>query len=227
MKKTIFPVLLLLFSSIIFSQSLNIYKTDQTSVNFELSDIDSITFSLVSLAKALDLSSWKCMTTEPIIEEIVPAPGVYEKVAEGLKIYGNDNQINQAVHPVSISGNSIINKNIYVKWKAKDNGVFVTVTIDLYTDTTNWDSACRMTNLTVNSSSNGPDVISGDTWYYTRIAVTSNIAVSTTSTDNYDNNGGTIIQELSTNFSEPVKTFAFGINANKLSYVILGEARIE
>jgi hypothetical protein len=227
MNHRILPILLLLVSNIAFSQSLTIYKTDQTPVNFELSDIDSITFSITSLAKALDLSNWECMMTEPAPEKVSPAPGVFEQVAEGLKIIGNDNQTNQAIHLAATADNPIMNKNICLKWKANGNGNFMKITTDLYADTTNWISAYRMINLTTIHSTDDSKIIFDNTWYYTRISVGPNNATSTTSTENYDNHGGTVIQELSTNFSDPVKTFTFGAKANKESYVILGKVRIE
>jgi hypothetical protein len=227
MKNIIMLTLLLLLSNIAFSQSLIIYKTDQTAVNFELSEVDSITFSVTPFMPALDLSNWECIITEPAIEKVNPAAGVFEKVAEGLKIYGNDSQLNKAVHLTSISNNPIMDKNIYLKWKADGNGNFMRVTIDLYADTTNWSAASRMINLTTNYSSEDSKVISDDMWYYTRMVVTSNSVISITSIENYDNSGSTIIQELSTHIPEPVTTFTFGTKANNASYVLLSEVRME
>lgn len=227
MKNIIILTIFLLLSNIALSQSLIIYKTDQTTVNFKLSDVDSINFSVTSLAKPLDLSNWECITAEPALKKVNPAAGVLEKVAEGLKIYGNDNQTIQAVHPTSIGDNPIMDKTIYLKWKATDNGHFMNVSIHLHADTTIWTSAYRMMNLTTNRSADGSQVISDDTWYYTRIVVSASQALSTTAAENYDNNGGTLIQELSVDLAEPVKTFTFGTKANKVSYVVLGEVRIE
>jgi hypothetical protein len=227
MKKIIMLTLLLLLSHIALSQSLIIYKTDHTKIDFKLSDVDSITFSVTSLAKSLDLSNWECMTIEPALEKVNPVAGVLEKVTEGLKIYGNDNQLNQAVRLASLSDNPIMDKTIYLKWKANGNNGFMNVTINLYADTTYWTSAYSIINLTTNHPSDGSQVIFDDTWYYTRIVITSNKAISTTAFENYDSNGGAVIQELSTNLSEAVKAFTFGTKAPKVSNVILGEVRIE
>ncbi|MDD5764662.1 MAG: hypothetical protein PHW79_00225 [Candidatus Marinimicrobia bacterium] len=227
MKKMTFLLLILLSSNLIFAQSLMIYKTDQTSMSFDLSEIDSITFSVTALSKTLDLSGWKCLTIEPVTKEIRPATGVLEEVAEGLKIFGSGNQITNSIHLASVSDNPITDKSVYLKWKMEDMGNLMSVVIDLYTDTTNWTDGCRITNFTTGYSTEGQSVISNDTWYFTRITVTTNTAVSTTSTDDYDIDGGVVIQESLINLSEPVKTFTFGAKANPASYLLLGEVRIE
>lgn len=227
MKNRILIILSLLFSNMAISQSLTIYRTDQTSINFELSDVDSITFSVTSLAKTLELSNREYLITEQTIKKFNSPVGVFERVAEGLKINGNDNQTSQTIRLASIAENPIMDKNIYLKWKIDGNGNAINITIILYADTIKWSPAYQINNFTAHYSSNDPKVISDNTWYYTRISVNSNKAISTTSTENYDNHGGTIIQDVSINLVEPVKTFTFGVKANKESYAILGEVRIE
>jgi hypothetical protein len=227
MKKTILITLFVLLSNIAFSQSVIIYRTDQTSISFQLSEVDSITFSMTSFAEALDLSSWECMTTEPVIKKATPAAGVFEKVAEGLKIYGNDNQINQVVHLASISENPITDKTIYLKWKVDGSNNPVNVKINLLTDTTNWSSGYQALNLATGYSFDGSKSLSDGTWYFTRIVITSGTAVSITAIEDYNDNGGTIVQQLTTNLPQVVKTFAFRIKASKASYVLLAEMRIE
>jgi len=101
------------------------------------------------------------------------------------------------------------------------------VAVNFYADTSNWSDAYRMMNLNTDSSSDGSEVISSGTWYFTRIAIESNTIVSVTAAENYADKGGKIIQELSSTISEPLKTFAFEINANKKSFAVLGEVRIE
>lgn len=227
MKKIVFTTFLLLSSNLAFTQSFMIYKTDQTSLSFDLSVIDSITISVTSLAKALTVSNWECNTTGSSVENTEAVTGAMEEVAEGLKIYGGGDQINQSVHLASIADNPVMQKTIYLKWKAQDNGDFMAVVVNLYADTSNWSDAYRMVNLTTDYSSDGSEVISSGTWYFTRIAIESNTIVSVTAAENYDDEDGTIIQELSSTISEPLKTFAFGINADKKSYAVLGEVRIE
>jgi len=227
MKKIVFTTFLLLSSNLAFTQSLMIYKTDQTSLSFDLSVIDSITISVTSLAKALTVSNWECSATGSSVENTGAVTGALEEVTEGLKIYGGGDQINQSVHLTSIADNPVMQKTIYLKWKAQDNGDFITVGVNLYADTSNWSDAYRMVNLTTGYSSDGSEVISSGTWYFTRIAIESNTIVSVTAAENYDDKGGRTIQELSSTISEPLKTFAFGINADKKSFAVLGEVRIE
>jgi len=227
MKNRILIILSLLFSNMAISQSLTIYRTDQTSINFELSDVDSITFSVTSLAKTLELSNREYLITEQTIKKFNSPVGVFERVAEGLKINGNDNQTSQTIRLASTAESPIMDKNIYLKWKIDGNGNAINITIILYADTIKWSPAYQINNFTTHYSSNDPKVISDNTWYYTRISVNSNKAISTTSTENYDNHGGTIIQDVSINLVELVKTITFGVKANKESYAILGEVRIE
>ena len=99
----------------LYSQSLTIYKNDNTTTNFALSDIDSITFSTISQSITLDFDNWVCITTTPVLEYIEPAAGVFEKDEEGLKIYSNGYSINKAIHPAFVFQNSALNKTICLK----------------------------------------------------------------------------------------------------------------
>jgi hypothetical protein len=227
MKKIVIITFLLLLSNPTFTQSLMIYKTDQTSLSFDLSEIDSITISVTSLTKPLTVSNWECNPTGFSIENTENVAGAMEEVTEGLKIYGGGDQINQSVHLASIADNPVMQKTIYLKWKAQNDGDFMNVAVNFYADTSNWSDAYRMMNLNTDSSSDGSEVISSGTWYFTRIAIESNTIVSVTAAENYADKGGKIIQELSSTISEPLKTFAFEINANKKSFAVLGEVRIE
>jgi len=94
MKNRILLILILLLTNMSFSQSLTIYKTDQTQVNFELADVDSITFSVTSFAKPLDPSNPEFPNTGPAVEMAIPEGEIFEKVPEELKINSRDNQNN-------------------------------------------------------------------------------------------------------------------------------------
>jgi hypothetical protein len=50
---------------------------------------------------------------------------------------------------------------------------------------------------------------------------------STTSTGNYDNNGGEVISNSSLNLNGDIETYSFQIYADNSSYAILAESRIE
>ncbi len=52
MEKIIVLLFVISYSGISFSQSLIITKTDKSTVNFKLADVDSVTFSDTSLGKA-------------------------------------------------------------------------------------------------------------------------------------------------------------------------------
>jgi hypothetical protein len=135
------------------------------------------------------VSNWECNPTGFSIENTENVAGAMEEVTEGLKIYGGGDQINQSVHLASIADNPVMQKTIYLKWKAQNDGDFMNVAVNFYADTSNWSDAYRMMNLNTDSSSDGSEVISSGTWYFTRIAIESNTIVSVTAAENYADKG--------------------------------------
>ncbi|MCA9731128.1 hypothetical protein KC799_03305 [candidate division KSB1 bacterium] len=227
MKNTIVLINLILISTTAFAQSLVIYKTDQTTSSFELTNVDSITFSIASQAPALDLDNWDCVLTQPVIEKIVSTEEVVAEIENGLKIYGKGEATEAGIRPKTFSIESQDEKQIYLKWKTEDNGTFMSVILYLLSDTTSFSSMFPLLNLTTEYAAEGSTVITDNTWYYTRVEFHNNEITSITSIEKYDDNGGLIIQNVSTIIPEPVKTFVFGTKANNGSAVILGEARME
>lgn len=186
--------------------------------------------SLVPQEIPLELANWKCFTTVPVFQYISPAAGTYEKVSDGLKIYGNGYRGNETIFPVPTSQYPITNRTIYLKWRANGGGNFIGVGANAYPDTVSWLYQGRFMNLTTNHSYDSSVVITEDVWYYTRVVVTSSLVTATSSTGNYDNNGGTVVQTLSRSLTQPVTLFTFGLwdtYAGTTPYAILGEARIE
>ncbi len=57
MKKILLSVAVILTSQSVFSQSLINYKTDQTSIQFNLTQIDSITFSAAPPLQAIEATN--------------------------------------------------------------------------------------------------------------------------------------------------------------------------
>jgi len=205
---------------------MSVYKIDKTKLDFQLSDIDSISFSTASLGK-VSSANWICFTNSPARLIIEPSTGVYEDVEDGLKVYGSGNQYDKAVQLMSNSQNSIMSKTIYLKWKANGNGNYVNVGIELYTESDNLISAGRIINLSTKPSVSGSVLISDTIWYYTRISMLSGNITSTTSTGNYDNSGGEVISYSSLNLNGDIETYSFQIYADNSSYAILAESRIE
>ena len=212
---------------VLYSQSLTIYKNDNTTIDFGLSEIDSITFSTISQSIALDLENWECITTTPGLEYIAPAAGVFEKNEDGLKIYSSGSLINKAIHPVSVFQNPETKKTISLKWKVNGNANAITAGVKLYADTVNWNPDYQIMNLTANQSSGSSVEISDNVWYYTRISITDEGVFASTSTGNYYNNGGNVVDQEFQLLTNSIKTFSFDISGATNSYSILAEVKIE
>jgi len=226
MKKMILLINILLYSSLAFSQSLKIYKTDKTSVQFTIANVDSITFSATPPAAAMAMLNWRCLLTEPALETLTTADGELEQTPEGLKIYGHGLSYHKMVIPAAIADTPVMDKTVYLKWKAVNQVSNMAITIALYADTTSWRPAICKSSFSIQQGDNSSLIIDGDTWYYTRLVISGNTARSVTTTGNYDIYGGTVIIQESSLLSEPVQTFALGIGADQESFVIL-QAQIE
>lgn len=139
-------VLIICSSQIFNAQTLKIYKNDQTTLDFQLSDIDSITFTTSSSAKITTSSDWLCITSRPgnSIGALIPAS--LEEVEEGLQILGvgNDN----TTYFIPSAQNSITSKTIYLKWKVI--GSVVNLGVDLLPDVQNLNLSERIINLVQN-----------------------------------------------------------------------------
>lgn len=178
----------------------------------------------------LEFTNWKCYI-QTIPQYVAPAPGVYERVADGLKIYGSGYRGGALLHPTPLSRYPITNKTIYVRWKANGGGDFMGVfPITMFTDSVAWVFPYYPTNLTTHHSYLSSYVIAENLWYYTRCVLTSTSYTTTTATGNYDNLGGTVVQTKTASLDHNYQYFGFGIvdtYAGTTPYAILGEARIE
>lgn len=177
----------------------------------------------------LEFANWKCYigSTQQYVS---PATGVYEKVADGLKIYGSGYRGGAILHPTPLSQYPIANKTIYIKWKANGGGNFMGVWPSIFTDSVAWTTPYYPANLTTHHSYLNSYVITDDLWYYTRYILTSTSYTATTATGNYDNLGGTVVQTKTASLDHNYKYFFFGLwdtYAGTTPYAILGEARIE
>jgi hypothetical protein len=217
--------LIICLSQALMSQTMNVYKTDKTKLDFQLSDIDSISISTTSLGK-VSSSNWICFTSSPATA-IKPSTGVYEDVEDGLKVYGNGNLYGNAVQLMPNSKISITSKTIYLKWKTNGNGNNVNVGVELFTEAANLTSAGRVLNLSTKQSGSSSIAISDNIWYYTRITVASGNISSITSTENYDTNGGEVISSSSSTLNKDIESYSFQIYADNSSYAVLAESWIE
>jgi len=231
MKNITIIILTAFFIQLSFSQTMYIHTRSNGIDSIMISQIDSITFSVSVQGIPLELTDWKCFTSVPAYSYLDPAPGVYEKVTDGLKIYGNGYRGNENIHPVPTSQYPIMNKTIYVKWKANGGGQFMGVGVNIYKDTTFLVSPdSGIMNLTTHHSYLNSYVITEDMWYYTRVVLSTDHYTAITATGNYDNLGGTVIQSKSRPISQTYNVLTFGLwdtYAGTTPYAILGEARIE
>jgi hypothetical protein len=211
-------VLIICLSQTFLAQTMKIYKTDDTTVDFQLSEVDSISFSTTSLAK-LSSSDWICFTNSSTQSTINLSTGVYEEVEDGLKIYGSST--NNAVQLMPVLQNLTAAQTVYLKWKVNGDGNYVNVGVELYSDSDNLTLAGKILNLS------SPQDIKDNTWYFTRISIDSGNITSTTSTGNYDNYSGDIISSMSLKISGTIDTFSFQASADNTSYAVLAESKIE
>jgi adhesin HecA-like repeat protein len=207
----------------IISQTMKIFKNDKTTLDFTLSDIDSIKFSTSPTGRQVVASDWIGLTNSPVNSIIEPSPGIIEEVEEGLKVYGAANSVSL----IPASHNSIMSKTIYLKWKVNGNGHNADIGVELYSEPGGVISVGRILNLSTKPVTSGSVSILDDKWYFTRISISAGNVVAVTSSDNYDNNGGVVISNSSLKISGNIETFSFQTNADKNAYSILGESRIE
>lgn len=207
-------------SQLLMSQTLQVLKTDNTTIDYKLSDVDSIKFSTSPSGALISASDWICFTNNLVLSKVELSSGTYEEVEAGLKVYGSSDNTTVQIMPASQS--AAATKTIYLKWKANGNGRPVNVSVELFGEKTNLTSLCKAFSLSTNAG-----IISDDTWYYTRISIASGIITSVTSKDNYDDNGGKTVASSSSVINKDIKTFSFQTNTDKSSYSILAETRIE
>jgi hypothetical protein len=186
MKTNYLLILLVCFSQMLMSQTMKIYKTDQTILDYKLTDIDSIKISTSPNGNIISTSNWICFTNCPSFSIIKPSIGIYEKVNEGLKVFGSGNLYDKPVQLMPILQNSIMAKTIYLKWKVNGNMNNVNVGVELYSEHENLISAGKILSLSSKLAESGSVQLSDNTWYYTRISITSGIVTSVTSTNNYE-----------------------------------------
>jgi len=98
-------------------------------------------------------------------------------------------------------------RTVYFKWKTSGAGQFSTVALFISRDglivpdnqfsNTPDRLPYYMTNLSTTTTFNGSLLIAEDTWYYSRIAVSGGNYTCTTSTSDYDDKGGTVVETKS------------------------------
>ena len=106
MKNRILPVLFfLLLSNTAFSQSMKIDKTDHTTITFELTEIDSITFSTISLAKSSDTLMTDKFITDESRNTRADSSGNMEESMNDLNM---NSDRTPAAYPVYFSDSAIL-----------------------------------------------------------------------------------------------------------------------
>jgi hypothetical protein len=234
MKNITIIILTVFFMQLSLSQTMYIHTRSNGIDSINILQIDSITFSVSAQTISLELANWKCYVFPHcgtlIPGYVAPASGVFEKVSEGLKIYGSGYRTGSLIHYAPTTAYSIANKTIYMKWKANGGGNFMAVGVWLGADTADWTVREELTNLTTDHSYAGSYQITDSVWYFTRVVLSSSSYTATTSAGNYDNLGGTIVQTktdtLGTEYRFPI-FFLCDTYAGSTPYAILGEIRIE
>lgn len=220
MKTGYMIIILVCLSQLLTAQTLNIYKTDNTSLNFSLSEIDSVSFSTTPGGSVINSANWICYTNNNPLSKVALAEGIFEESPEGLKVFGTTN--NTAVRLMPAVKCSITSKTVFLKWMVNGSLRPVAIGVELFAGEENLISAAKVLSLSTNLG-----VIADNTWYYTRISVGEGKIVTVTAKENYDSRGGEVIANTSTVISKEVNNFSFQTMTDKFSYSILAESRIE
>lgn len=220
MKTHIIFIFLVCLSQVLLSQTIKVYKTDNSVVEFNVADVDSMNLSSTPGGSIVNASSWICFTNGMTLSKVQPSAGVYEEAEDGLKVYGAS--VANTVNLMPAYENSLITKTLYLKWKINGSGRPVTVGVELYSGVENLTSVCKALSVSTNMG-----LIKDNTWYYTRITISNDKINSVTSGENYDNKGGFAISNSSSSFNGDIRTFAFQAITDKLSYFVLSDCRIE
>ena len=220
MKKRLFIIVLACFTQAVFSQTMKIYKTDNTLQEINLSDIDSVKISTSAAGKAITANDFVCITNNNTLAKIGLAAGKFEESEEGIKIYGTSENTSVQIMPTAV--NSLMGKSIFLKWKIDGTGNPVKIGVELFNKKDYLISAGEGLSLSTASG-----IIANNVWYYTRIFITQKEIVSITALDNYDVNGGEIVSSSAVNNGKEINTYSFKTSSGSSSYSVLAEARTE
>lgn len=193
-----FMLLLLSFFSILISCS----KNDDTNTNNANTNCEDVDFSMST-------SKWKMYSVYDSYKS--PAAGVYEQSSGGLKAYN-----------LTYRGGSMILTNkefdltgrtIYYKWKVDGEGGFSGtcpfISNDCYDDP--FETSKQLGFLSTDFSWSEYVKINDNAEYYTRLQIGASDVKSITSANNYDDQGGTVIQNITINNVNPIGRFGIYI----------------
>ena len=181
---------------------------------------------------AMDVNSWNLFTTTTN-SFLSPGPTTYLNTSEGIKFFPQAARTGVRLGTKTEVG--FKDKVIYYKWKVYGAGQFADYVPQVKYEPNTLDGVpfiqgADFSEFTLVNSVNNSTVIQENVWYYTRVIAlkgTDNYQV-TTSTGNYDNNGGAIVVSNIV----PVYTkngyisIRIGDCYNTSTYCILGECKI-
>jgi hypothetical protein len=124
----------------------------------------------------MELSAWKKTNC-----------GNLEKTSEGVKFYGNNYRSRSDLY--SNSWYDFTNAEVFYKWKANGQASFMWVVIS-----TGSPSIARWGSFSTAWSYAGSVPLADETWYYTHVRFSGNKSETSTSTGDYDINGGKVIR---------------------------------
>jgi hypothetical protein len=147
----------------------------------------------------MDVSGWD-FYSEATREMQSPEQGRYEEQNGKLVFHGIDYRLGSRIS--TKEKYCIDNKVIYVKWKVGHSYGFSDYRCSFYYDKDGYggDNTKRIdfNSCSISNTYNQSVLIQPGTWYYARISIDNSIATCTTSTGDYSNNNGQIIQTRTT-----------------------------
>lgn len=192
-----------------------------------------------SITLPLNLNNWKAVHFNPDLSGN-PAtfrgefsPENYTCVESGLKV--NATTYRMGAWLIHRSQINYANKEVYLKWKLNAQYDFSDIHAMIYTGNEKVEPFMKQIKMlsylsTRNQWDESVMIPYTNDWFYTRLVFTGNSCTSYTSTSNYDNKGGKLIQT----FTKPVPNttgrigLGFGdVYSGNSAYFILGEALIQ
>lgn len=166
------------------------------------------------------------------VRDSVNKAGVFEITPEGLKVYASAYRVGGWL--MQKAKMNFAGKTVYMKWKVDAQYDFSDIHAVFYPTIEPAPSFYKSwTLLSYLSTRNQWDESVGipftQDWYYTRIVFSKNKFVSCTSKYDYDNKGGTLIQEYRKNITTTVGHIGMSFNdvyAGPSAWFMLGEMKI-
>lgn len=168
----------------------------------QATDCDDVDFSMTT-------AKWRMYSIYDDYKQ--PAPNVFEQTAEGLTAYNLTYRGGSMI--ITNKEYDLAGKTAYFKWKANGmenfSGIVAFISNECYDDP--FVTRKEMAFLSTKQPYNQYVKINDNTIYYTRVLYSASGATGITASNNYDDQGGSIIQNISVTNVNPIGRFGMYI----------------